>query len=373
MSKKRVLLMYISENSGHHRASVSIENALKKLSDDIETVSINSFCYTNPILERIVNSTYMSVIKRKPEFWGYLYDNPGIVKKTQRLKDSIHRYNSQKMKNLIDKVDPDAVICTQAFPCGIMADFKKTYGYDTLLAGVLTDYAPHSYWLYDAVDMYFVPSEEARERLMINGIADSRITLSGIPIDPKFTMVNDKGKIRESFSLAADDPVILVMGGSQGLGPIRDIIRTLDNIKNNFQIVAVAGTNKKLYRYLSRLSGRLKKRLIVISYTDRIDELMDVSSAIITKPGGITISESLSKGLPILIVRPIPGQEALNTEHLVKHKVGIKIQAMSDLETVVSELLSNRDALFSMQQRAKESAKPDSAFKVAHAILERIM
>ena len=258
--RKRVLLMYISKNSGHHHASVAIENALHKLSDDIETSNINSFCYTNPILEKIINRTYMSIIKRRPEVWGYLYDNPNVVKKTQKLRDSIHRYNSKKMRALLDEFKPHAVICTQAFPCGIIADQKKTYRTNLLLCGVLTDYAPHSYWLYDAVDLYFVPSEETKEKLILNGIAKDKIKLTGIPIDLRFQKIIDRQKVIENLGLSPDLPVVLIMGGSQGVGPMKEILPILDNsppsIKSSLSRAAIKSFTDILKKDLRGLAKR---------------------------------------------------------------------------------------------------------------------
>ncbi len=371
--KKRVLLMYISNYSGHHHASLAIENALYKLSDNIEISNINSFQYTNPILEKIINKTYMGVINRTPEIWGYLYDNPKVVRKTQKLKELMHKHNSQKMKILLDSFKPQAVICTQAFPCGIIADYKKTYNINVMLAGVLTDYAPHSYWLHDNVDMYFVPSEETKERLISNGISKDRIKLTGIPIDSKFKKVVDKRKIINSLNLSPDAPIILVMGGSQGIGPIRDIVKVLNKLKINFQIIIATGTNKRLCQYLRNKSPQFNKKTIVFGYAENIDELMEISSLIIGKPGGITISEALAKRLPILIVKPIPGPEQMNTDYLVKNKVAIKVDTLQDIEVFVKELLSSPLVLENIKARAEKLSKPNSAIDIAQAILERIV
>ncbi|OGW75187.1 MAG: hypothetical protein A2Z72_03890 [Omnitrophica bacterium RBG_13_46_9] len=372
MGKKRILLMYISKNSGHHHASLAIESALRELSDDVEVLNVNSFLYTNPILEKIINKTYMSVIKRTPEVWGYLYDNPKVVRRTQKLRESIHKYNSSKMRNLLESYKPDAVACTQAFPCGIVSDYKKTSCSDLVLAGVLTDYAPHAYWFFDNVDIYFVPSEETRQRFVSYGISQDRVKLTGIPIDPRFKKIIDRKKVLDSMNFSPAMPIILLMGGSQGLGPIKEIVKVLDNSPTAFQIIVVAGINKRLYNGLSKLAPRLKKKTAVVGYTENVDELMSISSLIITKPGGITVSEALVKGLPILIVKPIPGHEQMNTDHLVKHNLAIKANNLSDLEIFVSELLSNPKALENMRERIKSFSKPQSAFDIAETILEKI-
>lgn len=365
--------MYITKNSGHHRASQAVENAFHELSDDVETLNINSFQYTNPILEKVINKTYMSVIRRKPAFWGYLYDNPRIVERTQRLRESIHKYNSSKMKKLLQSFNPDAVLCTQAFPCGIVADYKKTYSSSVVLAGILTDYAPHSYWIYEHVDFYFVPSEEVKDRLVSNGVPAHKIKITGIPIDAKFRKIIDKAKIRDSLNFSADTPVILIMGGSQGMGPVKEIVKILDGMPIPLQIIVVTGDNTRLYRYLKRRLLRYRKKLALFSYAEDVDELMEISSLIVSKPGGMTISEAMAKGLPLLIVKPIPGQEAMNTSFLVRNKVAIKIERLHELDTFVSELLTHPSALNTMRERVKAFSRPNSAIDIAKSILERIM
>jgi len=373
MSKKNILLMYISKNSGHHHASLAIENALHDLSDDVETLAVDSFNYMNPVLEKIIGKTYMSVIRRKPEFWGYIYDNPKVVQGTQKIKNLIHRHNSNKTRALLERFNPDAVICTQAFPCGIMADYKKSQGIPLLLSGVLTDYAPHSYWMYDNVDMYFVPSEETKERLVANGIAPDKVRLTGIPIDPKFKKIIDKNKIRKSLNLSEKEPIILVMGGSQGLGPMKETIKVLNNSELNFQIIVVTGGNRKIYNYLSKRAPHFRKKVIVLGYVEHIDELMEVSSVIISKPGGITVSEALAKGLALFIVKPIPGHETMNSDHLTKNRVAIKVDNLNNIEIFLKELFSSPSALVNMQSRAKKFSKPNSALDIAKGVLERIM
>jgi len=372
MSKKRVLLMYISDNSGHHRACLAIEKALLALSDNVETFIVDSFHYTNPVLEKIIGRTYLSIIHKKPEFWGYLYDNPEVVRRTQNLRATMQRYSSGKMKALLEEFRPDAAICSQAFPCVLVADYKKAHSAGIVLAGVLTDYAPHYYWLNDAVDFYFAPSSEAKEKLVSNGISEKRVEITGIPIDPKFAKRLDKRRILESLGLSETKPVILVMGGSKGLGPIPEIVKALNATKADFELIIVTGDNKKLYRYLTRRSERFTKKTLVLGYSDNIDELMEVSSLIIGKPGGITISEALSKGLPILVIRPIPGHEQMNTDHLVRHKVAIRIRNLLDVGVFVQELLSSPRALANMQERARSLARPNSAREIAKTILDRI-
>ncbi|MDP2922370.1 MAG: hypothetical protein Q8O30_01435 [Candidatus Omnitrophota bacterium] len=218
--------MYISEVSGHHSATVAIEKALKMLQPDVETLNINAFNYTNPISEKIVNRLYMGVIKRTPQIWDYLYDNPTVVKNIEKIKETVHKFNSPKLQMLFNKFKPDAIVCTQAFPCGMVADFKKTYNSNVPLVAVLTDYIPHSYWIYDTVNYYISPCDEVTARLIKKGATSDKIKTLGIPFDPKFNQTIDKNKIMQKLNLKINTPTRLIMGGGQGLGPIKTMAST---------------------------------------------------------------------------------------------------------------------------------------------------
>ena len=370
MAKKRILLLYISEDSGHHCASLSIERALHALNPDTETLNINSFNYTNPILERIINTTYMSVVKRTPEIWDYLYDNPKVMKSVHRLRDIIHRSNTGKLRTLLDEFRPDGVICTQAFPCGLIADYKKTFDVNIPLLGVLTDYAPHSYWIFDKVDRYIVPSMETGRKLIDNGVDPDRIMPYGIPIDAKFQHNPDRQEIFRKLSLSPDLSTALIMGGTQGLGPIKELVTLLDRSELQLQIIIACGTNKRLFKWLERRKCNFKKKTVILSFADNIDELMHISTVIVTKPGGITTAEALARGLPMLIVNPLPAQEAMNTRFLLNEGVAVRGQNPADVVIVLEELLYNKNKLKIMSDKAKSLSKPDSAVAIARLMLE---
>jgi len=370
--KKKILLMYISNDSGHHKASMAIEEALYMQDANIETMNVNSFNYTNPVLEKIINKTYMSVIRRKPEFWGYLYDNPEILKRTQGLRDAMHKHNAEKLNNLISSFSPHAVVCTQAFPCGMVADYKRTKNIELSLFAVLTDYAPHSYWIYNNVDAYFVPSRETGKRIEANGILQEKIIETGIPISPSFKTFSDKTEIFRKLKLNPGKPVVLMMGGSQGFGPLKESFMSLLRSKTDFQIITVAGNNKSMFRWFKKQEKKSKKKLLAYSYVDSVKDLMEVSTLLISKPGGITISEAFVKALPICIIQPIPGQEQMNSDYLIKNNVAVKIDQPSNTGIIVEELLYNRAKLAELSRRAQNYSRPDSAEVIAQTVLSHI-
>jgi len=369
LAAKKVLLLYITVLSGHHHAAVAVEKAIGILSPETVVKTINCFNYTNPILEKIIVRTYSGIIKRTPEVWEYLYDNPKLVKKTQRFKDLIHRYNSSKMKSLIGEFEPDVIVCTQAFPCGMVADYKTSFNRDIPLVGILTDFHPHSYWIYEAVDRYVVASELTKAKLVENGIEPERICVLGIPIDLGFNARPETDKLFKNLRLVKGPKTVLIMGGSRGIGPIRRMVMALDRTDSDVQIIVVSGQNAKLYSYFAAKSRRFKKKVVVTKYAENINELMSISDMIITKPGGLTVSEALAKGLPIVIINPIPGQEAKNTQFLTQHRVALRAKNESDLAILVDRLCRMPSKLRAMKKASAILGRPGSALDTARMVL----
>ncbi len=370
MAKKRVLLLYISVNSGHQKAALAIEKALRLLDPETEILSVNSFNYTNPLVEKVINRTYLGVIKNRPEVWEYLYDNPKVFRSLGRLRDLIHKFNSGKLKTLLDEFKPDVITCTQAFPCGMIADYKTSFKLDVPLIGVLTDCYPHAYWFFDSVDYYIVNSETATKKMEEHGIPAAKIKVYGIPIDPKFAEKVDVEGVRKKLGLDPALPTVLIMGGNQGLGPLAEFVNELNKVSCPLQLIVVAGSNKRLFDWLEKRKRSLRFKTVVYAYTTEVYELMSVSSLIVTKPGGLTISEALSKDLPIIILNPIPGQEAKNTEYLVNEDAAVKADNAADAALLTEMLLGNKSKLEHMRVNAKRIAKPGSSADIARLILE---
>ncbi|MDD5027352.1 MAG: glycosyltransferase [Candidatus Omnitrophica bacterium] len=370
MLPKRIVLMYISEVSGHHNATLAIEKAIRILAPQAEISNINAFNYTNPVAEKIVNSVYMGIIKVAPKIWDYLYDNPKIVKKIERAKQNINKANSPKLKKLFERLRPEVVVCTQAFPCGMVAGYKKTYRADLPLIAVLTDYVPHSYWIYDAVDCYITPSDEVSSRLIKKGVPAQKIKSLGIPFDPKFNTALDKNNIFSKYKLSPGLATILIMGGGQGLGPIKTIVKSLEKVNRDIQEIIVTGTNKKLHNSLRRKIKKYKKKIVVFGYAQNINELMAIADIVVSKPGGVTTSEVLSLGKPMIIIKPLPGQEASNTAYLTQKEAALEIKEPDKINLVIEDLLRNHQKLKHLSSCAKRISKPNASMDIARLLLE---
>ncbi len=371
MRAKRILLMHISNISGHRSASLAIEKAIKLQSPDSEILSLNVFNYVHPIGEKVINFFYMLTIKWFPFLWSHLYDNSDWVKRTKKLKKIIHDFNLPKLEALYNDFRPDVFVSTQAFPCGLVADFKRAKGINAALFAVLTDFTPHSYWIYDNVNYYITPSDAIVQKLIEKGVDSTRIRAFGIPFDPKFSHQYSNHDMRTKLDLKTDAFTILIMGGGQGLGPIKKIVKTLDNLEIDLQEIVVCGTNRMIYRWLKRKLKRkaCKKDIRLFGYTENIEELMSAADVIITKPGGITCAEALSKRLPMLIVSPIPGQESSNTIYLTKEGAAIEVDKPENLRSVIQDLYNNRGKLEQLSQNALRISKPKAAWNIAELIL----
>lgn len=369
MAVRRILFLYISVGSGHQQAADSIVSAVNQLNPQLQTLSVNSFNYINPLLEKVITKIYMGIIRATPEIWDYLYDNPKIVDKTAEVRKFINKVNSPGLIKLVEEFKPEVVVCTQAFPCGILAAYKERTGSDIALVAIPTDYIVHSYWLSDKVDIYIVPSEDTKKILSHSIIPEEKILPYGIPINPLFRLKHDKERIFRELNLNPELPVVLIMGGSQGLGNLYKITMLLEKIALPFQITIVTGTNGFLRRRLERKQRRFRKVTKIFGFVNKIYEFMEISTLIITKAGGLTVAESLAKGLPLIIINPIPGQEEKNTQFLLNEGVALRAESEKHLCSLVRDLLTQPEKLQAMRQKALSLGKPNAALNIANLLI----
>ena len=354
--------MYVHEYSGHHHAALALEKTFQALQPKTECRLVDALRYTHPILERLIRRSYLEIIKKKPEVWEYLYDNPWVLKNTQTLRQTIHRSHSRKFKRLLSDFKPDAIVCTQAFPCGVVSDYKVSFTYPTPLYGVLTDFLPHSYWVLDEVDRYFVPNQEAKEKLHENGVFEDQISVTGIPIDPDFMKFTPK-------DVSSRTPVVLVMGGGEGIGPMERIVSALDRLDEVFEMAVVTGKNEALCRKLKRRLKKLKKRVRLYGYLENTAGLMHEATLLISKPGGLTISEALACQLPVIFIDPIPGQEAKNASYLLRHRAALEAKTESEVALFAGQLLRTPAKMDAMKKNMSLLASPDASFQIAKTVL----
>jgi processive 1,2-diacylglycerol beta-glucosyltransferase len=262
---------------------------------------------------------------------------------------------------------PTAIVCTHALPCGLIAREKKRGNCQAPLVAVVTDHAVHSYWVNPQVNLYLVANDSSADTLASRGVPRSRIRVTGIPIDPQFKEKTAAPAARKKLGLDPLRPTVLVMGGSHGMGPMAEIAAGLLALKNPPQVAVVAGDNRDLHAELSALKPR--KGLTVFGATRQIALLMDAADLLVSKPGGISSSEALAKGLPMIFMKPLPGQEERNARILVRHGAAVQKKNLPELKEAVRDLLSRPKALAEISENARRLSRPDAAEDACREIL----
>ena len=364
----RILICYLVRNSGHHAAARAIEAQIKKLNPLAETRCLDLLETTHPTWSAIVQYVYMTTIRRTPELWEALYDNFWFDWLTKWIRPLVQRGNSLKLRILMDAFQPDAIVCTQAHPFSVLSAYARRQRMPIPLWGVITDFLPHRFWHVPANEHihYVVPTETAVQRLMILGTPPKRIHVFGIPIQADVLAARGRTVSR------ANGRRILVMGGSRGLGARYATIRQLDRAPADFTIDVVTGTNRRLRKQLLAARHKFRHPIRIRGYVKDAMALMRRASLLIGKPGGLTSAEAMASGTPMLIIRPLPGQERGNTEMLVRHGAAIHLDRDRDLPAVVSSLLTNATLLDMMAARARALGKPDAARDIAEAVLAHL-
>jgi processive 1,2-diacylglycerol beta-glucosyltransferase len=359
---KRVLFLYLTKHSGHYAAAVAVEQALRRLQPGVQTMLLDSFSHANPLLSKVTLKAYLAVLRTAPELWEYMYDNAKFKQRTKKIHELLNRGNSRKLQRVLDQFQPDVVVCTQAFSCGVMATWKRTTGnHHVRLVGVLTDFVAHRYWGTPEVDLYIAPNAATCQTLLGQGVPADRIRMYGIPISDVFTKPVNPTAVIRNLGLRPNLPKILVMGGSLGLGPVKAVIRKLDKLPQPFDIIAIAGKNTDLLERLERQGHKLRHPTKVIGFAENIHELMSIAEVLVTKPGGITTAEALTKAVPMVIINPIPGQEQKNTDVLLAHGVAVQARRPADVAEFVSQFLRDPEKPRLMREAAAALGRPLAA------------
>ena len=369
-SGPRVLLMHVSTHLGHQQASRAIGQTVQRLYPQAHVTSVDASQYASRLVRWAIAQSYLSLIRHQPDVWEYLYDNPTVHRRIQWLRTLLHHYHAANLGRLLETVRPDVIACTQAYPCGIAAHFKRVHQVSIPLVGVLTDYAPHLYWFHDDVDVYVVPSEEVKQRFLARGVEASRIRVLGIPIDLRFLEQVDRAALAREFGLDLADPIILIMGGGSGFGPLREIVMNLDRLPHPCQFIVVAGRNLALHHWLMR--QRFRHRIVSFGYIRMIPQLMDLATLLISKPGGLTTSEALAKRLPLVMVNPIPGQEAYNARYLLAQGAAVQANSAETVRQTVRDLLDDPERIEALRRRIDEVARPMASVDIARLLVSLV-
>ena len=363
----RVLLLTVTAGHGHTQAGKVIMNYLEKR--NVECALLDTLEYINPILGESVDKGYLYSTRFTPHVYGKFYDIADNRDRTGgkfSLSTIMNRLLSKKLIVFLEEYRPDLVVCTHVFAAQIISYLRTKDTIDAKSIGIITDFTIHPYWEETDLDYYVTANELLTHQAAKKGIDLDKILPIGIPIDAKFGHKLESHEAREQLGIE-DMLTILIMGGSMGYGDIESVIEGLDNMDMDFQIISVCGNNKNLKEKIDGRKGR--KTIYNYGFVDNVDIIMDASDCIITKPGGLTSSESLAKGLPMIIINPIPGQEERNLEFLVNNGLALMITDTYPIDEAVYQLANNPWKREHLLNSAKVLGRPNATRDLGNHIL----
>lgn len=369
----KVLIATATAGGGHLAAASAIEDAWQALRphDSVEKLDLVKFF--SPLHRRIHADGYETLVEHAPEIWGMLFsktDDPKVVARMSRLRRFFTPTSTLKLERHLRRTKPDVVICTHYSPIEVLDRLARDeQAHHPFIASVVTDFEAHALWMGQSVNLYCVAAEATSGRLVARGALPGNIAATGIPVSARFSETVDARDIRQRYGLRDDQPVLLLLGGGFGWGPISETLAELDKISARFQTIVVCGRNADLRREVAAQDR--KHPTHVLGFVSNMNELMAVSDLVITKPGGLTTSEAMASGLPMVVVNPIPGQEAANSDFLLQAGAAIKVNRIEEMSHRVAQLLGSRK-LAAMAEAAKAIGKPTAAANVCEEVLRRL-
>jgi len=371
----RILVLSASVGAGHLRAAEAVELALHKVAPDATVKNVDVLTLTNRLFRRFYGTFYLDLVNKAPHVLGHFYDQLDKPSKSgknrgDRLRLVIEHLNLKKfLRKLMDEGPWDLAINTHFLPAEIIAALRRKGKLDLPQATVTTDFETHRLWVNQPCERYFTATQEGAVYLEHWGVPAKDISVTGIPIHPVFAEPKDRAACLKRQGLVGDRPIILQMAGGFGVGPVEKLFNALLSVEVPIELAVVCGRNEKVKAELESLAVPEQHRVKVIGFTRDIDELLGVADLVVTKPGGLTTSETLARGAVMVIVNPIPGQEYRNSDFLLESGAAIKANNTATLTYKVNELLRDPKRLEQLRANVRRIARPRAAFDVAEQSL----
>ena len=372
MTPKKILLLSVSAGAGHMRAAAAIAAHANGADANVVAIHLDVMDYVTAAFRKIYTDFYIKLVNRAPGLWGYLYHASNEAEpdsSMERMRRALERLNTRALLRQIASFAPDAIICTHFLPAEILSRMIRKHGFSCPVWVQVTDFDLHRMWVHEHMSGYFAATEEVAFRMRAQGIAAAQIHVTGIPIMPAFGAAPERTLCARELGLDPALPTIVLMGGGAGLGSLDTVAAGLLALDGAFQLIALAGKNVQTLAALQALALRYPGRLVPMGFTDQVERLLACADLVITKPGGLTTSECLAMGLPMIVNSPIPGQEERNADYLLEQGVALKAFDRVTLEYRVQQLLAHPERLAAMRVKARALGRPDAA----RAVLATVM
>lgn len=370
---KKIVILYAAVGGGHFKAAEAIKNYILENKPNCTVEMLDALKYANKAVDKIIINSYVNMARYSPELWGNIYKLSAKQYSVANFSNAVQRLLSLKLVKYLNEQKPDIIISTHPFITEMCAILKKKNQISAKLNVIITDYASHRFWELkpECIDNYFVANSETKYKMGFNGIDLNKIHVTGIPVSPAFLKEYDKEKIYKEFGLDKTKKTVLIFGGGEyGLSNVKTFYKGLVDADIDIQIVTIAGKRQKSQKMFAEIAENSNKKVIILGYTTKVPELMNIADLVISKPGGLTTTEIITTHLPFAIINPIPGQEQENAEFLLNNGAAVQIFDAKSTKPFIEHLLTDEVRLENIKQMQAHIAKPNSTKDIVDIIFE---
>jgi processive 1,2-diacylglycerol beta-glucosyltransferase len=375
MHKKKILLLSVSAGAGHMRAAEALRSYAEGAHADVHALHLDVMNFVSSAFRKFYSNAYIKLVEKHPALWGMLYRMTAEAEPDatlQKLRRGIERLNTRALLKAIDAFAPDAIICTHFLPAEILQHKIKHARRHAPVWVQVTDFDLHKMWVMPHMTGYFAANDEVAFRMRAAAIAPETIHVTGIPIMPAFAQPQSREECAREFGIDPARPTFLLMGGGAGVGQLDQVAERLMTTAKDFQLVVLAGKNVAVLAKLQKLATQHPRRLFAHGFTHHVERLMACADLVITKPGGLTSSECLAMGVPMIVHSPIPGQEERNADYLLEQGAAMKAVDTLGLEFRIQMLLAQPQRLQRMRDKAAALGRPHAAANVLQIVLSAL-
>lgn len=362
----KILILSADTGGGHNHTAQAFKKTLLSHEPDAEIIIENALEYVSHFLNNVVVGGYYFFVKKAPRLYGVAYRLSDKKSPVSGIVDGVTKFYSKRLISLIEETKPDAVLSVHPFATNMAAYAKEIGKLNIPIVAIMTDYAPHRAYINEAVDKYVVSSDDMIKSVSDYGIPEENIVNLGIPIENKFYERIDRNAEMLKIGFDPNKTTALFMAGSFGVTKVLKIYENIAELDRDFQVIIITGNNERLYEKFEKYIAEQEtpRKVLLLKFTTEVEKYMQMADMIITKPGGLTVTESLATGLPMVVFKAYPGQEEDNTDYLLKTGSAVKIDKTGDAGNVFLSLLESSDKLESMKKSAIEISHYHSADKI---------
>lgn len=369
----RVLIFSAATGGGHLRTAQALEQYMNHHVVDAQVKVVDAFKEVNYVYDKIVCGGYHFVATKTPALFGRMYHRTNDNSPLSKLVPKINCVLGKRLLSLINEFHPDVIVTTHPFVTEMISHLKGNGLVAAKQLVIMTDYAPHKTWIAANVDGYIVANEDMVNPMVQDlGVEPEKIHPFGIPILEVFFQQQPKEVLRKEMGLAPDKTTVLLMAGSFGVKNIVQIYRDIIRIPLDFQMIVITGKNQHLYNTLKTTTKLSPQKTKLVMFTQKVEQYMQASNIIITKPGGLTITEAIASNLPMLVFDSIPGQEEDNADFLELHGMAKRIKKQESCAEALKKMIKDKMLLVSMEQACKNFDKSNRCAKIVE-LMENLL